>query len=283
MAATAIEMFGRQFDGTRAEFVYYLRSATDEDDARTTLLSAASATEEAGGTTLYLDEPGCNVYENNGVWYGTLSYVTQEQATGSGSAESSFEFDTTGGTQHLMASLATRDAYGSNGVGAAARTDNGGDTDKGGLIGVTRDGIEGVDIGVGQLGFTITKAFDIADVDSSFIDSLKSLTFTTNNATFAGTTDDGIDFSYDTDECLFMGARGGVRNGKVVISMLFGAADNQTGLKVGSITAIAKKAWDYMWVKYKDGVVGASFTKTPLAVYVEKVYNQGDFSLLEII
>ena len=47
---------------------------------------------------------------------------------------------------------------------------------------------------------------------------------------------------------------------------------------------INKKGWEYMWVRYADAEDAAAkaIVKKPVAVYVEKVYEEGDFSTLGI-
>ena len=60
------------------------------------------------------------------------------------------------------------------------------------------------------------------------------------------------------------------------------ASPNMSNLTVGDITNINKKGWEYLWVRYGDAEDTAAKTliKKPTAVYVEKVYEQGDFGAL---
>jgi len=66
------------------------------------------------------------------------------------------------------------------------------------------------------------------------------------------------------------------------ITHRFSASPNKTGLTIGDITGIEKKGWEYLWVRYADAEDTAAKTlvKKPAAVYVEKVYEEGDFSVL---
>ena len=63
-----------------------------------------------------------------------------------------------------------------------------------------------------------------------------------------------------------------------------GASPNANNLSIGGINGINKKGWEYLWVRYVDDKDAAAMmmVKKPLAVYVEKVYQAGDFSLLGI-
>ncbi|MBC7077795.1 MAG: hypothetical protein H5T92_05745 [Synergistales bacterium] len=84
---------------------------------------------------------------------------------------------------------------------------------------------------------------------------------------------------------LFLGASGSKRGEEDwEITFRFAASPNATGLTVGEITGIAKKGWEYLWVRYADDVDDDAkvLVKRPIAVYVEQVYQYGDFSQLEI-
>ena len=57
-----------------------------------------------------------------------------------------------------------------------------------------------------------------------------------------------------------------------------------TGLVIGEITDIAKKGWEYLWVRYTDveDTTAKALVKRPAAVYIEKVYLDGDFADLGV-
>ena len=70
---------------------------------------------------------------------------------------------------------------------------------------------------------------------------------------------------------------------------------NRSRIAVGDITGISKLGWEYTWARYADSEDaaaksptlqsygdGAAIVKKPVAVYVERVYEYGDFSLLGI-
>ena len=68
------------------------------------------------------------------------------------------------------------------------------------------------------------------------------------------------------------------------ISFKFAASPNATGLVVGDITGIAKKGWEYLWVRYADAEDTSAkvLVKKPIAAYVEQVYPYGNFAGLGI-
>lgn len=82
-----------------------------------------------------------------------------------------------------------------------------------------------------------------------------------------------------------IGASGTKRGGgDWEINYRFAASPNVTGLAVGDITGIAKKGWEYLWVRYSDSedAVAKALVKKPVAVYIEQVYPYGDLGLLGI-
>ena len=64
----------------------------------------------------------------------------------------------------------------------------------------------------------------------------------------------------------------------------FAASANAVDLVVGSITGIAKKGWEYLWVRYREeeDTVAHALVMTPVAVYVEQVYLEADLNDLGI-
>ena len=66
------------------------------------------------------------------------------------------------------------------------------------------------------------------------------------------------------------------------ITYRFAASPNVTGLAVGPITGIAKKGWEYLWVRYADAEDEHVLVKRPIAAYVEQVYELGNFAGLGI-
>jgi hypothetical protein len=53
---------------------------------------------------------------------------------------------------------------------------------------------------------------------------------------------------------------------------------------VGPISNINKKGWEYLWVRYADSedANAKMLVKKPVAVYIERVYEEGDFAALGI-
>lgn len=196
------------------------------------------------------------------LWEGLVRYGTVPPTD-----ESTFTFDTGGGTQHVTQSLESINRYAPPGRTAP---------DCKGAIGVTADSVEGVDITVPVYQFSETHYLPDSLVTPAYKATLFSLTGKVNNGTFKG---------FSAGECLFLGAGGSKRGGgDWEISYRFAASPNVSGLVVGDITGIDKKGFEYLWVRYEDAedATAKALVKRPVAAYVEKVYPDGNLSALGI-
>jgi len=264
MPVTVKEQFGRQVDGNRAEKTYVVRGTSDEIEARTELLAESPAGLDSGAYVR--DNVDVNEIRGLAGFIGTVSYRRAEAVSlpPKEPGESSFNFDTGGATQRIFASKATVAAYGAD----ASIADNGK------LIGVTDQGVEGADIVIPQFQFTETHVKTPAEVDNAYKAILFGLTGRTNDASFKG---------LNEGECLFLGASGAQRgDDNWEIQYRFAGSANVTGLAIGGISGINKGGWEYLWIRYVDGDANGITTRVPERVYVERVYDPGDFSTLGI-
>lgn len=127
--------------------------------------------------------------------------------------------------------------------------------------------------------FSETHYLPAAVVTNPYKGALFYLTGKVNRSSFRGCA---------PGECLFLGASGARRQlgdqGDWEITFKFAASPNAVNLQIGAITGINKQGWEYLWVRYEDAEDEAAnvLVKKPTAVYIEKVYEDGDFSVLGI-
>lgn len=238
----------------------YVVGGTDSDiDAHVALL--------ANSPTLYgglVRQSSHLVRVAEDAWEGTVRYGKVDPPE---TGDSSFSFDTGGGNQHITQGLGTVGAYAAPGQTAPNFR---------GAIGVTADSVEGVDITVPVYNFSETHYIAVEAVTGAYKAALFSLTGTVNNGGFRG---------FSAGEVLFLGASGSQRgHDDWEISFKFAASPNVTGLVVGDITGIAKKGWEYLWVRYADAEDTSArvLVKKPIGAYVEQVYPYGNFAGLGI-
>lgn len=265
MPVTVEEKFGRVLSDESAELTYVVRGTDSDVTARTELLTASPNTHNN------LKRDDAEVEElAPGMWLGVVRYASSG-GTPPDVGESSFSFETRGGTQHITQSLATVGSYASGDIPAAPNFR--------GAIGVTADGVEGVDITVPIYTFSETHYLSPTAVTTAYKNSLFVLTGRVNTSGFKG---------LDAGECLFLGAAGSRRGTSSddlwEISFAFAGSPNVTGLSVGTIAGIAKKGWEYLWVRYQEAEDDAAkmLIRKPVAAYVERVHPEGNFSALGI-
>jgi hypothetical protein len=244
-----------------AELAFVVLGTDDDIAARDALEAEAPETYDAlPRQTVQVEPLGPEM------WDCTVRY-SRDQGSPPATGESSFNFDTSGGTQHITQSLETVASYAAPGQTAP---------DFMGAIGVTNDGVEGVDITVPVYSFSETHYKADSEVTPAYKGALFRLTGKVNDATFKG---------FDPGEVLFLGASGSRRTSEDwEITFRFAASPNATDLSVGEITGISKGGWEYLWVRYTDSEDQAAkaLVKRPVAAFVERVYAEGDFSALEI-
>jgi hypothetical protein len=246
---------------------HYILDGTDDDLAARDLLLSSTPTLYDGlvRDECTLEPIFVDTVAGVGKWECSVRYVSPEY-TEPQVGDSSFAFDTGGGTQHITQSLATVGVYSASGLPPIFE----------GAIGVTHDNVEGVDITVPIYNFSETHYLADAFVTPSYKSALFYLTGKVNNCLFKGLV---------AGECLFLGASGtkrGVEGWE--INYRFAASPNRTNFQVGTVSVASKKGWEYLWVRYADKVDAGSKTlvKVPTAAYVEQVYEYADFSALGI-
>lgn len=224
-------------------------------------------------------------YDGDQAWTVTAHYVKAgaDDETQTEPLRRLRSFDTSGGTAHITQAIkgaGTNNGerrWGSGGENGAPYAEH--------AIGVDGNSVNGVDIVIPQL--TWTETYDVPSqyVTSAYIKNVASLTGTVNSAAFR---------TFAAGEVLFVGASGSQEwdaekgNGPWTLAFKFiaspnaGAGQTVPALEVGSITGIEKRGHDYLWVRYEDSVTDDTLIKKPKHVYVNKVYRDGNFSLLGI-
>jgi hypothetical protein len=177
----------------------------------------------------------------------------------------SYTFETSGGTQHITQSLQTIAKH-------AKPLKNAPDFK--GAIGVNGDSIEGTDITVPIFRFSETYSIPVGLITHAYKLTVFDLTGKVNDAPFKG---------FAAGDVLFLGASGSQRGiEKWEITYQFAASKNAVGLQVGDIQNINKKGWEYLWVRYGDVEDQKVLVKQPESVYIERVYDSGNFANLGI-
>ncbi len=242
----------------------YILEGTSDDLTAKALVASSTATEYQGliRQSIEIDPETVDTAHGTGRWNVTVKYGPRPAPAETG--DSSFSFDTGGGTMHVTQSIATVARYAPAGKTAP---------DFAGAIGVTLDNVEGVDVTIPVYTWSETHYLPDSQVNKA---AYYALTGRTNNASFKGCA---------TGECLFLGASGSKKGSdNWEITFKFAASPNKANFTVGGITVASKKGWEYMWVRYADSedTDAKALVKKPVAVYIEKVYEEGNLATLGI-
>lgn len=259
----------RSGDSTYEERNFLIEGTEDRAAARTALLASdlVPASIGSGEDELFRRGSKAVVKNHDGLadaWSATVRWELNPTYAPPFIEDSlgAISFDTTGGTEHKLYSLATA-AYTASGPAAEAE-------DWFGLIGVGTDGsVAGVDIVAPVAAWQETRVISDEDVDAGFLRTILELT---------GTVNYGLAYrDNEPGENLFLGANGSRRDdGDWDITFHHGFSPNATGLTVAGISDIDKKGWDYIWVYSTGGAV-----PVPQYVMVEQVYRSGNHTLLD--
>ncbi len=251
--------------GEASEKKYLIVGTGDEMEALTQLETEAPLTLNGlSRKPCSVERPG----EGGEIWVGTAPYSPSGSIKKEPLAvgESSFSFDTGGGTQKITQSKNTT-AFAKSGETAP---------DFQGAIGYNGKDIEGVDITVPVFNWTETHCLPANQVTLAYVKKLRDLTGKTNSAAFRG---------FAKGEVLFLGASGTRRGDEAwEITFKFAASENAENIVIGDITVTAKLGWDYLWVLYEpqEDSTAKAIVKRPKAAYVERVYDEGNYADLNI-
>lgn len=244
--------------------------------AITAILAASPTSVVADGVTLNQRVPSVQ-YIGNGYWTGTVSYRHES----SNSAENQNQNIDEVGKIEVTLDLGTESKHISEGISTTKYETLDGPVipnDATG-IGVQDGNINGCDILSPSGNLQVTKVFDNATVfGANWVQDKADLRCTTNDATFYG---------FEAGSLLFVRMSFTIRNnGDVPVTFQFQHRANlnePTGVSVGDVD---KKGHQYLWTKYqtqKDTTgTNTIITKKAVAQYVHTVYDESDFSTLDI-
>ena len=255
----------RYIPGKSADLHFTIKAAETEQTAYRTLLDSGLVEFVFNGLPrkdITIEADYIDTHNpNNNIWRAVVQYLAgpieeNERIT---------SFDTTGGQQHVTQSLCTVGIYPSN------------SPDMGGAIGYDGQQVNGVDIITPAYTFTEQHMFEKREVDDAYRRTLAGLTGCVNSKKFR---------HFESGEVLFKGATGTMipTDGQIKWQLLFhfATSPNRFNFYVGDIFVKEKLGWDYLWVLYGDEVNSNRLIKRPRNVYIEQMYEFGNFSALEI-
>lgn len=188
-------------------------------------------------------------------WMIEVPYTTRKNVNG----DWTWDFDTTGGTVHIT-----------NAREEIARYPSATAPNQLGAIAVDGDEVKGTEIIIPAMKINVQFRHPLGIITLAKAKFLSNITGTVNSDTF---------LTFAPGEVLFLGARGSDGSyAESQINYQFAMAANVTGQTIGSITGVAKKAWEVAWIRYADTVTAGGGTDQPTRVakyvYVDRVYEE---------
>lgn len=251
------------FADSSKEFSFKIRGTNDPDAAYAALIAAVPAFVAVDGYILSKRVFSVD-YVDEWLFDGTVTYTKRsrdndELQTG----QSSYQFETGGGTKQVSYALATT-KYPSSAP------------DMANAVNFDGERINGVEVHAPVYNFSETHVLASNVVTAAYKAALFAATGKVNNSAFKG---------FAQGEVLFLGASGSARSdGDWEISYRFAASQNATGLTIATVSGVSKKGWEYVWVKWAKELETASNALKPKVqgVYVQQVYEYANFATLGI-
>jgi hypothetical protein len=190
-----------------------------------------------------------------------------------------FTCETTGKNIHLDQSIDSVAYYGTA-TTPAPPTYNG-------LIGVTDDNVQGVDVPSPGMKMNISKRFLANTLAPDFLQTIIDMSACVNISPFVIIWKGQI-LAFDAGELLFHGAsvsdpgRDVNNNELIELQYQLEGERNVTDLVINGSSNISKNGWDYLWVTYVRQVQSGRTVKLASGVYVEQVLYYDDFSKLQL-
>lgn len=263
---------GTQGQNEQGELLWIGTSDDPTNDTELTAKAALYAQAPSTRGSLVIANADVNEVEGTGgrKWEGRVSYGPANWTLNAG--DTRLQFSTGGGTQHITWAKEHIATYDDGGSVSTAYD---------GIIGPDGEGgAEGVDIDLAVWEESRTYVFTDAEITTTFLGTLFLLTATVNNATF---------FYFNEGEAKLRGVDGGQRaDGNWELTFHIAGSPNATSLVVPNgaspITVTAKKGWEYLSAMYRKKEDATNFAIGPSIVYVfvDRVYDETDFSLLGI-
>ena len=253
------------------ELHYVIMGTTSEQDAQAALAAHAPTIYPSLAGLLPRESLLVEPTDATGIWVGYARYTARPD-----DSVGRFSFDSTGGTAHRTQSIAT--------INSAVRV--GGPFTQipnySRAIGVTKDGVDGVDIVVPKCNFSEQYLFDVFDWERRR--QVIRMTGTVNDAPFRG---------WKKGEVLFLGATGAfTQDQRFDVNFNFAVSEGVYGpLEIDPLLILpgdaghpAKEGWEYVWIVYQTVIdqYAQAVVKVPTVALVERVYDYSDFSLLGI-
>lgn len=255
-------------DGS-ASSKWVVRGAGDEYAAQTHLILVTPIALAVGLDFLIRQEINVK-HQGAGLYLATVKYGPEEDPKSEKAPqhlEHKFSFDTSGGKHKISLAESERSRQWAYSAGLVP-------PDLKGAINFDGKKVQGVDITVPNLEFSVTVYYNPAALNITFVQNIARKTGRMNSDVWLG---------FQPGEALFLGGSGdipiptlrGQKIKPVPITYKFAGSENRNDIIVGSNPQpITKRGWDYLWVRYERMENSGLDYPVPVHAYVDQVYPE---------
>jgi len=261
----------RQWTGDDNFEMRYVVSGTYSDmQARgmADALAPSSINERYGAirSAVYKNEVTADPQGAGDVWYVDVKY-----GPGPGNSQGGGQ----PGESEWSLTIGTRQVHISNSLATSAYTNDPAAEDYKNAINVVGAGtdlrVDGVDVPEPTFDWQETLYMKLETFTPAYVAKLYAATGKTNASAFR---------FFQEQEVLLSGVSGQPAGNCVSLTFQFSASPSVTGLQIGDIAGIAKKGWEYLWVRYKTEQGNNTLKQVPAQVNVEQVIETYEFANL---
>jgi len=206
------------------------------------------------------------------IWEVSAGYIEpekQDEKEEQEEGESIFSWDTSGHTEHITRSLETVERF-------KYRDADPPPEDFQGAIGVHGESIDGADVVVPGLEFSIRYKLPKASVSVDYIRTLRSMTGKRNDGSWKG---------FSKGELLFLGSSGQETSNGPTEAIYKFRMDEDTLVQLdpaATVSEATKKAHDYAWWHFIESEGTNQLIQKPVSLNLERVVEEADFGDLGI-
>lgn len=267
MATAAEQIEGERWTRSGGRVPYRVTGTDSRSTARSAVESDSSAEVVYDGVTLVRSDVEVEAqYVINGdasacIWEAEVTYKPESEQPATNS--SVYRFDISAETQTVKTPENRRGVYAPDGEDTIDLQD------------VMIENGDGVDISQSKFSWTETHYVPAVYVTWGYFTDVYSIRGTVNQDPFR---------VFDAGEVLFEDMTGAYRpdDGDFELQFRFIASPNRTDLEIGPYSDIVKDGHDYVWVQGTEEEKGDDLQTIVNRVFVDQVYEYGDFSQLGI-
>lgn len=272
LASDGLDVDGKDNgEGGSTRLAYHVLEAATEGEARALAAAIAPLAYVAGVETLV--RQAINIKPTGfDCWRAEVDYGPEGDEDSQEQPEPGtwkFSFDTTGGRHRVTKSKQTISRHWKSGTDEAP--------DLEGAIEYDGERVNGAEIYVPNLAFTITAYYDPMAITPAFMKTIGRASARMNTDTW---------LTFDPGEVLFLGGKAegdiptvaGQRVAPIAVQLFFEMSENITNLDpsftLGDPQAqIDARGWDYVWYRFKKQIDDDQPLLTPVHAYVEEMYD----------